>query len=102
MDDLLSEIRALRDEIVGLKTEVAKLSRDKGLPTEEAKHEVGCSAQTLRKLAKAGKIPYSRLGKDFRFSRADLKAFRESPAGSKAIAKLEEMNQKRKRSVPYE
>ncbi len=84
VEELLIELKAL-------KAEVTKLGNQVVYTTSEAAAYMRCTEDWLRRAAHAGKIEHFLVGRDMRFRKADLDAYRVTPAGEKALAKLREM-----------
>lgn len=82
---------ALMREVLALRAEVAKIGNQVVFTTPEAAEYMRCTVDWLRRAAKDGKIEYFLVGRDMRFRKVDLDAFRATPVGEKAMAKLQEM-----------
>jgi|WetSurMetagenome_2_1015567.scaffolds.fasta_scaffold1730846_1 excisionase family DNA binding protein len=94
-------IPALMREMKALRTEVAKLGNMVVYTTTEAAEYLRCTEEWLRKAAKAGKIEHFLVGRDMRFRKPDLDAYKATPIGQKAIAKLQSMAEGRWARVAY-
>ena len=85
------QLTALTHELKELRAEVAKLGNLVVYTTAEAAAYMKCTEDWLRRAAKSGKIEHFLVGRDMRFRKADLDAYRVTTAGEKALAKLREM-----------
>ncbi|WP_294346918.1 helix-turn-helix domain-containing protein [Prosthecochloris sp.] len=81
---IIQEIRHLKDE-------VARLGNQVVYTTSEAAAYMRCTEDWLRRAAHAGKIEHFLVGRDMRFRKVDLDAFRVTPVGEKAMEKLRQM-----------
>lgn len=54
----------------------ARVLRTPDLSTADVAHELSCSLKTVLRLAKTGKLPGYKVGRDWRFRRSAVDAFR--------------------------
>lgn len=80
------------DMLMGM---VEKLANQIILTTPEAAEYMRCTEDWLRRAAKAGKIEHFLVGRDMRFRKVDLDAYRATPVGQKALDKLRQMREAR-------
>jgi len=84
-------IPALMREMKALRAEVEKIGNMVIYTTSEAAEYMRCTEDWLRKAAKDDRIPHFLVGRDIRWRKTDLDAFKATPAGQKAMAKLQSM-----------
>ncbi|MEI6848093.1 MAG: helix-turn-helix domain-containing protein [Chlorobiaceae bacterium] len=87
-------LKEIRDEIKMLHEAVQAIG---GNPVNynirQAAEYLGCSTQWIRVAARNGVIPCNRVGRDIRFSKANLDAYKETPADIKIMTNLKTINE---------
>lgn len=90
MNELISEIRALREEIdERLKAQSKRTSDDNLIRIEEACELLGLKKSTVYHLARDGSIPYYKPGKFLMFRPSELMAWQNEHASENAKTTFE-------------
>ncbi len=93
-DALLLDIQRKLTDLTG---QMNQVSNQVVYSCAQAAEYLRCSNQWIRSAANSGRIPFTKVGKDFRFKKSDLDAFKTSTIGARTAAKLEEMYKARQR-----